>query len=214
MLSVVHLKGGQAPYFIVFLVAWCLFIWNLNWWNQVHGHGFMPRVTQSAKKRWTKQSNNYQVEVVLTWDFSGARFSRMRVLCRDKPFGKIQSPPERKGMYLFDLKTVWKVLGKLPCQVIKWNNHVIFCHYDMLNVWWKSNMAWKCWIEWLQRWKRHHSLHTTKVPISHADIIFWHQRTAQKSKSPFRVWVWKCRTKRWSQSQTQIVLLSPTVPAL
>lgn len=64
----------------------------------------------------------------------------------------------------------------------------------MLNVWWKSNMAWKYWIEGLQRWKRRHSLHTTKVPISHADIIFWHQRTAQKSKRPFRVWVWKCRT--------------------
>lgn len=90
----------------------------------------------------------------------------MCVLCWDKPFGKIQSPSESKGMYLFDLKMPRKVLGKLPCQVIKWYNHVVFCHYDMLNVWWKSNMAWKCWTEWLRRWKNHHSKHEKRCQLA------------------------------------------------
>lgn len=111
----------------------------------------------------------------------------MCLLCWDKPFWKIQSPPERKGMYLFDLKTVCKVLGKLPCQVIKWNNHVVFCHYDMLNVWWNLTRRGNAELSGC-RDERGTIRNTTEVPISHADIILWHQHTAQKSKSPFMVW--------------------------
>lgn len=53
--------------------------------------------TVSDKQRWTYQSNNYQVEMGLTWGFKGARFFGLSVLYWDKDFGKIQSPlPEEE----------------------------------------------------------------------------------------------------------------------
>lgn len=92
---------------------------------------------------------------------------------------------ERKGMYLFDLKTVWETARKTAVPSHQMNNHVAFCRYNMLNAWWKSNTAWRCWIKWQQRWKRRNLKH-----YKGADQSCWHHLLSppgyQKASLGFR----------------------------
>lgn len=60
----------------------------------------------------------------------------------------------------------------------------------MLNIWWKSNTAWKCWIERLRRWKWT-IWNCRKVPISHAHIIFH-----PEIKEPLQGWGLKRQDER------------------